>query len=98
MLTPKQRQFLKAKAHSFKPVLQVGKAGVTDAMVAELDAVLDSLELVKVKVNQNSVENEDSVAKALLAKCFGLQHVSTIGHTILVFRPSRTKDTQYALP
>jgi RNA-binding protein len=98
MLTSKQRQFLKAQAHHFKPILHVGKAGVTDAMAAELDTVLDSLELVKIKLNQNSFEDEDSVVKALQAKCPGLQHVWTIGHTVLVFRPSRTKDTQYSLP
>ncbi|MCE1203808.1 MAG: YhbY family RNA-binding protein [Holophagaceae bacterium] len=98
MLTSKQRQFLKAQAHKLKPVMHVGKGGVTPAQAAELDVMVDSLELVKVKINPNSFEDEDTAAKALCASVSGLQHVWTIGHTMLFFRPSRTHDTRYPLP
>ena len=47
MLTPKQRQYLKAQAHHLKPVVHIGKAGVTPALAAELDQMLESLELMK---------------------------------------------------
>lgn len=98
MLTPKQRQFLKAEAHHLKPVVHIGKAGVTEGLAAELDQMLDSLELMKIKLNQNTSEDEEAAAEALKAMVPGLEHVWTIGHTILVFRPSRTKPTGYALP
>lgn len=98
MLNPKQRQFLKAQAHPLKPILHVGKAGITEALAAELDIVLDSLELVKLKLNQNTFEDEASVVEALKVKIPGLEHVWTIGHTVLVFRPSRTHPTGYPLP
>jgi RNA-binding protein len=42
MLTPKQRQFLKAQAHHLKPVVHVGKLGVSPTFLAELDFMLDS--------------------------------------------------------
>ncbi len=98
MLTPKQRQFLKAQAHHLKPAMHVGKGGVTPGQAAELDMMMDSLELVKIKVNQNSFEDEASAVKALCAAVPGLEHVWTIGHTLLFFRPSRTRDTRYSLP
>lgn len=98
MLTPKQRQFLKAQAHHLKPVMHVGKGGVTPAQAAELNVMLDSLELVKIKINANSSEDEVTAASALCTVVEGLQHVWTIGHTLLLFRPSRTKATQYPLP
>ncbi len=98
MLTPKQRQFLKAQAHHLKPVMHVGKGGVTPAQAAELDVMVDSLELVKVKINPNSFEDEDTAAAALCGAVAGLQHVWTIGHTLLLFRPSRTRPTRYPLP
>jgi len=98
MLTPKQRQFLKAEAHHLKPVVHIGKAGVTDSLAAELDQMLDSLELMKIKLNQNTAEDEKAAVASLLAKVAGLEHVWTIGHTILVFRPSRTRPTSYAVP
>ena len=98
MLTPKQRQYLKAEAHHLKPVVHIGKAGLTPALVAELDVMLDSLELVKVKINQNSFEDKQTVIDGLSAKLEGLQHVWTVGHTMLFFRASRTKATKYPLP
>ncbi|MFN8012856.1 MAG: ribosome assembly RNA-binding protein YhbY [Holophagaceae bacterium] len=98
MLTPRQRQFLKAEAHHLKPVVHVGKAGITPALVAELDVMLDSLELIKVKINQNSFEDKQTVIDGLLGKLEGLEHVWTVGHTMLFFRASRTKETKYPLP
>lgn len=98
MLTSKQRQYLKAQAHHLKPVMHVGKGGVTPGQAAELDTMMDSLELAKIKVNQNSFEDEATAAAALCAAVPGLEHVWTIGHTLLFFRPSRTRDTRYPLP
>ena len=98
MLNPRQRQFLKAKAHALKPVLHIGKAGVTPALAEEMDLVLESLELIKVKLNKNTFEDADSVVKALGGRLEGLEHVWTIGHTLLLFRPSREKPSRYPLP
>lgn len=98
MLTPKQRQFLKAQAHHLKPVVHIGKGGVTEALAAELDVMLESLELMKIKLNQNTSEELDTVITGLQARVEGVEHVWTIGKTILVFRPSRNKPTRYALP
>jgi len=97
-LTPKQRQFLKAKAHALKPLLQIGKAGATPALIEELDRVLDVHELVKVKLNDNTFEDKDGVVATLTSKVDGLAHVWTIGHTLLLFRPSRERATRFPLP
>lgn len=97
-LTSKQRQFLKAKAHALKPLLQIGKAGATPALVEELERVIGIHELVKVKLNDNTFEDAPGVAAALIAKVDGLVHVWTIGHTLLLFRPSRERPTRYLLP
>lgn len=98
MLTPKQRQYLKAQAHHLKPVVHIGKSGITDALAAELDTMLESLELLKIKLNQNTAEDLESVIEGLKARVKGLEPVWTIGRTLLVFRPSRNKPSGYALP
>ncbi len=98
MLNPKQRQHLKALAHALKPVLHIGKAGITPALAAEIEQVVESLELIKVKLNKNSFEDPGSAAAALTARIEGLEHVWTIGHTLLLFRPSRGKPSRYPLP
>lgn len=98
MLNSKQRQYLKAKAHALKPVMHVGKGGVTPAQAAELDVMVESLELVKIKLNPNSFEDESTAAQALCAAVPALEHVWTIGHTLLFFRASRNRATRYPLP
>lgn len=98
MLTPRQRQFLKAQAHHLKPVLHIGKGGVTAPLASELDGMLESLELIKIKLNQNTSEELEMVISSLVERVEGLEHVWTIGKTILVFRPSRNKPTRYPFP
>lgn len=97
-LTPKQRQHLKAEAHHLKPAVHIGKGGVTPALLKELDTMAESLELLKVKLNGNTFEDEAAVVTALTEGVPGLVHVWTIGHTLLFFRPSRNKPTRYPLP
>lgn len=98
MLTPRQRQHLKAKAHPLKANVHIGKAGLTDALAQELDVMLESLELMKLRLNQNTSEDEASAVEALTAKVPGLEVVRVLGHTVLVFRASRNKPTAYPLP
>ncbi|MDI9455069.1 MAG: YhbY family RNA-binding protein, partial [Spirochaetota bacterium] len=43
------RAFLKAQAHSLKPIVMVGKGGLSEQVVRALDEALSSHELVKVK-------------------------------------------------
>jgi RNA-binding protein len=98
MLSPRQRQFLKAQAHPLKAHVHVGKSGLTPALGAELDVMLDSLELVKIRLNSNSSEELEGVAAQLAAAVPGLEVVRTLGKTVLVYRASRTHPTQYPLP
>ena len=98
MLSPKQRQYLKAQAHHLKPVVHVGKGGVSESLAAELDLMLESLELMKIKLNQNAADDPETVIGELEAKVEGLERVWTIGRTLLVFRPSRNKPSRFELP
>jgi RNA-binding protein len=98
MLTPRQRQYLKAQAHPLKANVHIGKSGVTEALAAELDVMLDSLELMKIKLNQNATEDLETVAGQLAERVPGLQVVRTLGRQVLVFRASRTHPSRYLLP
>lgn len=45
-----QKRSLLSKAHALKPVVTVGKNGVTDAVLQELDSSLNAHELLKIKL------------------------------------------------
>ena len=49
-LTARERARLKARAHPLQPVVHIGRTGVTDRVVAEVDRALTAHELIKVKI------------------------------------------------
>lgn len=96
-LTSAQTRFLRGQAHDLKAMLQVGGKGVTDALVAEVDNALEHHELIKVKVAAEDREARDSMIRTL-AERTGAALVKRIGHTAVLYRPSRERPRQIVLP
>jgi len=79
------RRALRAAGHHLDPVVQVGKEGVSDAVVAALDVQLTAHELVKVKVGGESPEDRFEAAERL-ASGAGAGIAQILGRTVLVYR------------
>ena len=85
-LTASQRRRLKARAHPLSPVVQVGRGGVSDAFVAELDRALESHELVKVRLRG---EREDRAAQLTdVTARLDCTVVGTVGAVAILYRES----------
>ena len=56
-LTSKERAHLKARAHALEPFVQTGGAGITDAVVKEVDRALTAHELLKVRIGTADVRS-----------------------------------------
>lgn len=95
-LTAAQTRFLRGQAHDLKALLQTGSKGVTAAFIAELDGVLEQHELVKVKVSGDDREARDAMIGELTGKT-GAALVQRIGHTAVLYRPSKER-RQIVLP
>lgn len=95
-LTAAQTRFLRGHAHDLKPILQVGGKGVTDALLAEIDGALEHHELIKVKVIGDGREARDAMIDRI-AEGTGAALVQRIGHTAILYRPSRDR-RQIVLP
>lgn len=87
-LTSRQRAHLKSLAHSLKPILQVGKEGITEASIGSLEDALNTRELLKVKVLESAPQSAREAAEAIEQLLPGGQVVQVIGRTIVVYRPS----------
>ena len=87
-LTSAQTRFLRGQAHELKAMLQVGGKGITDALVAEVDLALEHHELVKVKVGGEDRDARDAMIGELASRV-GAALVQRIGHTAVLYRPSR---------
>jgi RNA-binding protein len=79
------RRALRAAGHHLSPVVQVGKEGVTPAVVEQLAGALGAHELVKVKVGTESPEDRFEAAERLGLEAGG-QLAQILGRTVLVYR------------
>ncbi len=79
-----QRRHLRGLAHPLKPVIFVGEAGVSDAVIRALDEALASHELVKVRLRQP--RNKKQTAR-MLADTSAAALCGVVGHTVVLYRP-----------
>jgi RNA-binding protein len=87
-LTSTQSRFLRGQAHDLKALLQIGAKGLTPAFLAELDAVLEQHELVKVKVGGEDRDARDAMIADMVQKTDSAL-VQRIGHVAVLYRPSK---------
>lgn len=66
MLTGKQKRFLRKEAHHLSPIFQVGKQGVNDNLIAQLNDVLEKRELIKINILQNVFEDKEEIAQQIV--------------------------------
>ena len=96
LLTGKQRSFLRALAHPLKPVVQIGHAGLTDAVLKAIEGALLTHELIKVRVTGNE-ELSASALSPEIEKRTRSSVAQVIGKTLVVYR-ARKKDPVIVLP
>ncbi len=84
MLTGSQRKHLRGLAHGFRPLVQVGKGGVTATVAAALDAALDAHELVKIQIQAD--RDERRAAAEDLELRLGCECVGMIGRMAILYR------------
>jgi RNA-binding protein len=83
-LTSGQRARLRSLAHHLDPLVQIGKHGLTDAVVAASDQALLAHELIKVRL-AGEREGRDAEARAL-AERTGATLVGSIGRIAILYR------------
>ncbi len=79
------RKALRGAGHHLSPVVQVGKEGVSDAVLRQLDDQLAAHELVKVKIGSESPEDRFEAAERL-GDATRAQIAQVLGRTVLVYR------------
>lgn len=90
-LRGKQKRFLRARANHLQPIFGVGKEGLSDNWLAQLDGALDRRELIKVNILQNADVTTDEVKNFIESKT-NIQVVQTIGRVLVLFKVSANKD------
>jgi RNA-binding protein len=79
------RRALRGHGHALSPLVQVGKAGVTDGVIKQVNQALADHELVKIKVAGESPSDRFSVAERLSEEP-GVNIVQIVGHIVLAYK------------
>ncbi len=96
MITSKQRSYLKSLAHSLEPSVYLGKGGLTENIIKEVDVNLEARELIKVKLQEGCSLEPKEVANPI-AEELGADFVQAIGKKFTLYRESK-ENKQIELP
>jgi len=81
-----ERLQLRARAHHLNPVVLLGAAGLTEAVVKETDRALAAHELIKVRIPGDDRDEREAIC-AQLAGRLGAARVQVIGKLLVLYRP-----------
>lgn len=88
MLTSKQRAYLRGRANDYDTIFQVGKGGINENMLEQIDNALEARELIKLR----TLENSDFFAREAaetIAEELGADVVSVVGSRFVLYRESK---------
>lgn len=96
LLNGKQRSYLRALAHTLKPVVQIGHGGLTDAVLTAIDGALQIHELIKVRITGNDEISAPELTTEIEKRTRSTA-AQVIGKTLVLYR-ARKKDPVIVLP
>ena len=85
-MTSKERAKLRAEANGLDPIFQIGKEGITESVIAQLEDTFNTRELFKIKVHLESAPETPKELATKIADATGCDIIQVIGGTIVVFR------------
>ena len=90
-LTSKQRAQLRGLANSIDTIVQVGKDGIGDNLIKQVNGALEARVLIKGRVLENSMLTPREAAEEL-AQAARAEVVQVIGTKFVLYRKSHRKD------
>lgn len=82
-----ENKYLRGLAHDLKPLVLIGKEGITDGIVRATDEGLSQHELLKIKFNDFKEKTQKETLMGELVDKTGSALIGMIGHTAILYRP-----------
>ena len=90
MITSKQRAFLRSMANTVEPLFQIGKGGMTDNFIKQIDEALEARELIKIHLLDSAFMDAHETVNEI-ARLTHAEPVQAIGSKMVLYRESRNK-------
>ena len=84
-LTEKMKHDLRGRGHTLKPVVSIGNAGLSKAVLREIELSLEHHELMKIKIGGAERDERKQIITRICDK-FDAELVQAIGHVALIYR------------
>ena len=91
-MTSKERAQFRAQANTLEPLFQIGKGGISDALIAQTADALRKRELIKVKVLLESAPESPREFADKLAEATGSEVIQVVGGSIVFYKENTEKD------
>lgn len=95
-MNSKQRAYLRSLANNITAIFQVGKSGISDNLIKQVDDALEARELIKINVLETSPDAISDIANSL-AENTNSEVVQTLGNKVTLFR-AKKKNSKINLP
>lgn len=95
-MNSKQRSYLRSLANKLTPIFNIGKEGITDAFIAQVNGALETRELIKISVLNTSGYTAREASEEL-CESLGCEGVQAIGNKIVIYKKSE-KNPKIELP
>ena len=90
MITGKQRAYLRGLANNMDPIFQLGKNGIEETFLKQLEEALEARELIKIKVLENSGLAAREASNTICEK-IGCEGIQAIGSKRVLYKKSSKK-------
>ena len=94
-MNSKQRAFLRSLANNINSIFQVGKNGISENLIKQVDDALEARELIKLNVLETSPDDIEEVANSIAERTNSIL-VQIMGNKITLYR-ARKKDSKIVL-
>lgn len=85
-MTSKERAAWRAKANSLEPIIQIGKEGISENLITQIDDTLDARELIKIRVHLETAPKTPKELAGELAAALQADVIQVIGGIIVLYR------------
>lgn len=85
-MTGKERAAFRAQANTMEPLFQVGKGGISDALIKQTDDALTARELIKLKVLLETTPEPPKEIARKLAEATKAEVISVVGGSMIFYR------------
>jgi RNA-binding protein len=90
MINSKQRAYLRGMANGIETIGQIGKSGINENLIKQIEEALTARELIKLRVLETSPASAREAAQQL-ADCTATDIVQVIGARIVLFKQNEKK-------